>query len=286
MESLTLKSYAKINLCLFVLKKREDGYHEIFSVMQAIDLHDQLTFHKIDEGTVIQCDHPHVPIDEDNLAYRAANLLFEERGLEGGVRIEIEKNIPVSAGLGGGSSNAAFTLKGINQLFDLSLPRQKLHSIASRIGSDVPFFLYSGQAIAKGRGEEIVPIKLYGDYWLVLICPNLMLSTRKVYQTLRFDLTAAKEFINFKFCDSKDEFFGSLRKFNNDLEKVVMSQHGIIRQIKKRLEDLGAIKSSMSGSGPTVYGLFGKKSQAEEVAGKLSQGDWQIILTRPIALSS
>ena len=286
MESLTLKSYAKINLCLYVLKEREDGYHEIFSVMQAIDLYDRLTLHKTPKDIVIQCDHPDVPKDENNLAYQAADLLFKERALKGGVRIDIEKQISVSAGLGGGSSNAAFTLKGMNQLFNLNLSFQKLHSMASRIGSDVPFFLYSGQAIAKGRGEKIVPIKLYRDYWLVLICPNLMIPTGKVYQNVKIDLTAGRLFINLSFCDNKDVFFKSLRQFDNDLEKVVVNRYAIISQIKKTLENSGAIKSSMSGSGPTVYGLFEKKPQAEEVAKELSRGDWQTFLTRPVAFSS
>jgi 4-diphosphocytidyl-2-C-methyl-D-erythritol kinase len=286
LESLTLKSYAKINLCLYVLKKREDDYHEIFSVMQAIDLYDHLTLHKTPKDIVIRCDHSDVPKDENNLAYQAADLLFKERNLKGGVRIDIEKQIPVSAGLGGGSSNAAFTLKGINQLFDLKLSNQKLHLIGSRIGSDVPFFLYSGQAMVKGRGEKIVPIRLYRDYWLVLVCPNLMISTKTVYQNVKIDLTAGKSFINLNFCDNKDGFFNSLRQFNNDLEKVVINRHRIISHIKKTLENSGAIKSSMSGSGPAVYGLFEKKPQAEEVARKLTRGDWQIFLTRPIAFSS
>lgn len=286
MESLSLKSYAKINLCLQLLKKREDGYHEIFSVMQAVDLHDRLTFHKPEKGITIQCDNPNVPKDENNLAYRAADLIFKERNLTAGVRIDIEKKIPVSAGLGGGSSNAAFTLKGINQLFDLKLSLQQLHSLASRLGSDVPFFLYSGQAIAKGRGEKIVPIKLYKDYWLVLICPNLMISTAWVYQNAKIDLTAEKWFINLDFCDNKVGFFESLKQFDNDLEKVVMNRYEIISQIKKTLENSGGIKPSVSGSGPTVYGLFEKKPQAEEVATKLSQGNWQVFMTRPIAFSS
>ena len=286
MESLTLKSYAKINLCLCVLEKREDGYHEILSVMQAIDLYDQLTLHKTEEEIVIQCDHPHVPKDENNLAYRAADLLFKETNLKGGVRIDIRKRIPVSAGLGGGSSNAAFTLKGLNQLFDLRLSVQNLDSIASRIGSDVPFFLYSGQAVAKGRGEKIEPIRLYRDYWLILACPNLEISTRKVYREVKIDLTGSRGFVNLQSCDNKDDFFETLRQFDNDLEKVVISEHTIINQIKRTLENSGAIKSSMSGSGPAVYGVFERKPQAEEVARKLTRGNWQVFLTRPIAGSN
>jgi 4-diphosphocytidyl-2-C-methyl-D-erythritol kinase len=282
LEKLSLKSYAKINLCLCVLKEREDGYHEIFSVMQAIDLHDQLTLHKTEKNIVIECDHPDLPKDEKNLVYRAADLLFKEINFKGGVKIDIEKKIPVSAGLGGGSSNAAFTLKGINQLFDLKLSLRKLHSLASRIGSDVPFFLYSGQAIARGRGEKIVPIRLYRDYRLVLVCPNFMISTERVYRDVKIDLTGDGLFINLKNCDGKDGFFNILRKFHNDLEKVVVNSYAMIGQIKETLERFGAIKSSMSGSGPTVYGVFEKKSQAEEVTRKLSGGDWQIFLTQPI----
>jgi 4-diphosphocytidyl-2-C-methyl-D-erythritol kinase len=286
LEKLRVKSYAKINLCLYVLKKRPDGYHDIFSVMQAIDLYDQLALHKTEKGIVIRCDHPDVPKDENNLAYQAADLLFKERNLKEGVRIEIEKRIPVSSGLGGGSSNAAFTLKGMNQLFDLKIPFDKLHSLAERIGSDVPFFLYSGQTVAKGRGERIVPIRLYGGYWLVLICPNLMISTRGVYENVKIDLTEDRSFINLHFCENKDEFFETLRQSDNELEKVVIRRHKIIEQIKKIMEDCGAIKSSMSGSGPTVYGVFEKKPQAEEVARKLTRSDWQIFLTRPIVFDS
>ncbi len=286
MQSLTVKSYAKINLCLRVLNKREDGYHEIFSVMQAIDLHDELTLHQAKKGIVIQCDHPHVPKDHNNLAHQAADLLFEETNLKGGVRIDIKKQIPVSAGLGGGSSNAAFTLKGVNRLFDLKLSSQRLHALASRIGSDVPFFLYSGQAVAKGRGERIVPTELYKDYWLVLVCPNVMISTQRVYQKVKIDLTRDGSVINLNLCDNKDDFFETLRQFDNDLEKVVIGGHTVIGQIKRILESSGAIKSCMSGSGPAVYGVFERKSQAEEVAKKLTPGDWQIFLTRPIAGSS
>jgi 4-diphosphocytidyl-2-C-methyl-D-erythritol kinase len=282
LESLSLKSYAKINLCLYVLKKREDGYHEIFSVMQAVDLHDRLTLQKTEKNIVIKCDHPQVPEDERNLAYQAAGLLFREKKFLKGVRINIEKTIPVSAGLGGGSSNAAFTLKGMNQLFDLKLSDQKLHSLASQIGSDVPFFLYTGQAISKGRGEKIAPIKFYRDYWLVLVCPNLMISTKSIYQMVKIDLTKDRRFSNLNVCHNRGGFFETLRRFGNDLEKVVTNRYAIVSQIIETLENYGAIKSSMSGSGPTVYGIFEKKPQAEEVVRKLSGGDWQVFLTQPI----
>ncbi len=283
MESLTLKSYAKVNLCLYVLRKRRDGYHQILSVIQAIDLYDGLTLHKTQKNIVIRCDHPHVPKDENNLAYQAADLLFKATNLKGGLRIDIKKAIPVAAGLGGGSSNAAFTLKGMDQLFDLRLSVEELNSLASRIGSDVPLFLYPGQVVAEGRGEKVRPISLYRDYWLVLACPNLMISTKWVYANVKIDLTGGERAINLNVCGNKDGFFESLRQFENDLEKVVLGRYAIIGRIKRLLESYGAIKSSMSGSGPAVYGIFEKKTQAEEVARKLKPGDWQIFLTQPIA---
>lgn len=136
--------------------------------------------------------------------------------------------------------------------------------------------------MAKGRGEKIVPIRLYRDYWLVLVCPNLTISTESVYRRVKIDLTKDRRFSNLNLCHNKDGFFEILRQFHNDLEKVVINQYAIVSQITKTLENYGAINSSMSGSGPTVYGIFEKKPQAEEVARKLSGGDWQVFLTQPI----
>ncbi len=282
MDKLQVKSPAKINLFLEILRKREDGYHQIRSLMQAVDLCDELILEKREKGVVISCDHPDCPADQTNLAFRAAYLLLEEKKINAGVSIKIKKRIPVSAGLGGGSSNAAAALKGLNRLFELKLSDEKLHHLASRIGSDVPFFLYSGQALVEGRGEEILSRTWYRDYWLVLVCPDLKVSTRWAYQNAKISLTKKRKELNFR--NSKDAlgFFEALLCFENDLEEVVNKKYPIIGRIKNNLENSGAVKSSMSGSGPTVYGVFDQKPQAEEVTRKLLRGDWQVFLTQPI----
>ena len=282
MDKLTLKSPAKINLSLEVLKKREDGFHQIRSLMQAVDLFDELTLKKRPKGVVISSDHPGCPADETNLAFKAASLLLQEERKDRGVAIHITKRIPISAGLGGGSSNAAAALKGVRQLLKLDVPDRKLHQLAARVGSDVPFFLYSGQALAQGRGEEIRPIRIYGGYWLVLVCPGIEVSTRWAYQNLRINLTKKRAGVNLINLEDDSGFFEALLSFENDLEEVVRKRYPVIRRIKENLEDSGAVKSSMSGSGPTVYGVFDQKPQAEEVARKLLRGDWQTFLTRPI----
>jgi len=283
LDKLVLKSPAKINLFLEVLKKRDDGYHEIVSLIQAVDLCDELVLEKRKKGVVVTCDHPDCPTDESNLAFKAASMLLEEETTKEGVSIHIKKKIPISAGLGGGSSNAAATLKGINRLFELELPDKKLHDLASRIGSDVPFFLYSGQALVKGRGEKIKPINImYRDYWLVLVCPGFEVSTRWAYQNVKISLTKERKEFNLKSLENGSVFFKALRSFRNDLEEVVSKRYPVVQKIKEILENSGALKSSMSGSGPTVYGVFDRKPQAEEVAKKLLRGDWQFFLTQPI----
>ena len=282
MEKLTLKSPAKINLSLEVLKKREDGYHQIRSLMQAIDLFDELTLKERSDGVTISCDHPGCPADETNLAVVAASLLLQEAREKRGVAIRIRKRIPVSAGLGGGSSNAAAALKGVRQLLGLDVPDQKLHQLAARVGSDVPFFLCPGQALAEGRGEQIRPIRIYGGYWVVLVCPAVEVSTAWAYRNTRINLTKDRRGVNLVSLEDASGFFQALPGFENDLEEVVGKRHPVIRTIKENLEDSGAVKSSMSGSGPTVYGVFDREPQAEEVTRKLLRGDWQTFLTRPI----
>lgn len=282
MDKLTLKSPAKINLFLEVLRKREDGYHQIISLMQAVDLCDELVLEKRKSGIKVGSDNPDCPSDETNLAYKAAFLLLKEEKLNQGVSIHIKKNIPISAGLGGGSSNAATALKGMNQLFELKLPYDKLHAMASQIGSDVPFFLSSGQALVRGKGEKIAPINIYRHYWLILVYPGFVVSTGWAYQKVKISLTREVKEVNFKNLENASVFFQTLRSFRNDLEEEVSKRHPVVQKIKEMLENCGALKSSMSGSGPTVYGVFDRKPQAEEVAKKLLRGDWQIFLTQPI----
>jgi len=276
-----LKSYAKINLCLYVLKKRKDGFHEVYTVMQAVDLYDRLSLYRIPEGITVQTDDPQLPIDRRNLAYKAAEVFLKSTKIDSGVRIKIQKRIPLSSGLGGGSSNAAFTLLGLNRLFDAGLPRKNIMEMAKGIGSDVPFFLSSGQAVATGRGEKIRELKLPRDYWIVLTKPDIKLSTPWVYKNLKISLTKERRLV--KIYKNKKSFFGSVVAWENELEKVSAKKYPQLKELREKLKEIGAIKTSMSGSGPTVYGIFLDKPKYKEVK-SLKSEEWQIWVTRPIPL--
>jgi len=236
-----LKSFAKINLCLYVLRKREDGFHDIYTVMQAVDLHDRLSLYKMPRGIVVQTDDPKLPADKRNLAYKAAEIFLGETKIGSGVKIKIQKRIPLSSGLGGGSSNAAFTLIGLNRLFNLGLQ----------------------------------------TYWIVLIKPPVTLSTPWVYENFKIDLTKKRKSI--KIYKKRESFFGSIVGWENELEKVAVKKYPQVKVLRRRLEENGAIKTSMSGSGPAVYGIFFDKPRYKEVR-SLRPKEWQIWVTRPIPL--
>lgn len=284
MEKINLLSFAKINLCLYVLGKREDGFHEISSVIQTIDLADKLELMKIPFGIEIECKNPEVPGGKDNLVYLAANTFFENCKIDGGVKIKMDKKIPVASGLGGGSSNAACVLKGLNQLYETNLSNQKLSQWGAKVGSDVPFFFSKGQALVKGRGEIVQNVDIFDKYWLVLVKPKIRISTAWAYSVLKIGLTTKLSEVNLNIYKEKSSFFGAISSWENHLELVVFEKYPIIKNIKQALINLGAVKASMSGSGPTVYGLFDAESKAEEVKAKIGKGDWQIYLMRPTPL--
>jgi 4-diphosphocytidyl-2-C-methyl-D-erythritol kinase len=284
LERISSLSFAKINLCLYVLSKRKDGYHQIVSVMQAIDLADKLELIKTASGIKIECDSSGLPSDRRNLAYQAALVFLKKTKIKGGVKIKLYKKIPLASGLGGGSSNAAFVLKGLNQLYQTDLSEEELSFLGAKIGSDVPFFFSEGQALVKGRGEIVQNIDIFDKYWLVLVKPNFEVSTARIYKALKIGLTTKPKEFNLKIRREKLSFFRAISSWENHLEMVVLKEYPIIKNIKETLTNLGAIKASMSGSGPTVYGLFETESQAEEVKNKIGKGDWQIYLTRPTPL--
>jgi len=206
---------------------------------------------------------------------------LNETKIDSGVRIKIQKRIPLSSGLGGGSSNAAFALKGLNKLFGTGLPRKNLMEMAKQVGSDVPFFLSSGQAVATGRGEKIREVKLPRDYWIVLIKPDMKLSTPWVYKNFKISLTKEKKLV--KIHKNKKSFFESIVAWENELEKVSVEKYPQLKELREKLKEIGAIKASMSGSGPTVYGIFFNKPRYKEVK-SLQREEWQIWVTRPIPL--
>lgn len=264
-------SYAKINLALRVLGKRPDGYHDIETIFQQIDLSDTLQISVANRDISVTSTDSRIPVDENNLCYQAARALQKYRNVKTGARIFIEKVLPTGAGLGGGSSNAAATLMALNKLWNLGLSRAQLLALGIRIGSDVPFFIIGGAAYALGRGEKLFSIRLRNDYWGVLIYPNIEISTRWAYESLNFNLTNSKKSITLRdFVNDNLPLLSWQNYLSNDLEAVVFQRFPILQQIKLELSALGAFFSSMSGSGSAIYGLFDTPRQATMVANKFS----------------
>ena len=257
-NTLHLESPAKVNLRLEILKRREDGYHELRTILQKISLHDTLHFFlKKEKGVSITTDHPKLPVGKDNLVFRAAQSVLKVSGYKGGIHIEIEKRIPLGAGLGGGSSNAATALKALNQLLKMDLSKRELMGMGLEIGADVPFFFLEGAAIGLGIGERLKKIKLPILYF-VLIYPNYEVSTRWAYQN--FVLTNQRIHFNLhKFLETPE---GISRILLNHLEEVVSKKYPQIDVMKKILFSAGALGSLMTGSGPTVFGIFPEEKSA------------------------
>ncbi|MBI5183426.1 MAG: 4-(cytidine 5'-diphospho)-2-C-methyl-D-erythritol kinase [Nitrospinae bacterium] len=285
MREIRIKSPAKINLGLKVYRKREDGFHEVETILQMVNLYDIVTLQRIKGGIVVLCNNSSVPEDENNLAYRAAELIKGDIKIDRGVLIKIDKYIPVSAGLGGGSSNAAVTLIGLNRLWDLGLKRDKLIDLAKLLGSDVPFFIFGTRAIARGRGEELEYLSPGKKIPVVLVNPNLPLSTSWVYHNLDLKLTNKENSINLSMLIpllDMGEIKGIGRYILNDLESPALKRLPVIKDIKDKLQLVGAACSIMSGSGPTVFGLFSDYNIAKEACPLMKKEGWSVFLTETI----
>lgn len=267
----SLKAPAKINWFLSVLNKREDGYHNIISPMQCVDLFDELSFDEAEEIQVLSdLDIP----AEGNLVYKAAALLKSASSYKFGARIELKKNIPVAAGLGGGSSDAAYTLIGLNRLWGLNFDKGDLMRLAAEIGSDVPFFLGGPLALIEGRGEKVTELNTESSLVVLLVKPDVSVSTPWAYNSFKTRLT--KKAVDIKlFCQALDEKnFAFLRDaVFNDLEDVVINKYPVVGEIKRMLVQNGAFFSLMSGSGSTVFGVFHTNEEAVR-ASKNLRGKW------------
>lgn len=264
---LHLKAPAKVNLSLRVLGRRPDGYHELETWMQKLDLYDTITLRvRNREGVTLSCDDARVPADATNLAARAAQafLAASERGRGFGVEIDLQKKIPVAAGLGGGSSDAGTVLQGLNALFDCELTERELLDLARPIGADVPFFASGHSAVlARGIGDIMQPVRPLANVTFVLMNPGFAVSTRWVFET--FALTAGgKDSILTGFRKNDVESL-SLDNVCNDLELVTSEKYPEVEQMKQRLLDAGAVKAIMTGSGPTVFGIFPDSKGSDQV---------------------
>jgi 4-diphosphocytidyl-2-C-methyl-D-erythritol kinase len=262
MSICTFPSYGKINLGLLLLQKRSDGYHDIATVFQQIDLHDTLSIHPSSTFR-LTVSEPSLSVKENNLIYRAFKMIQNKLQNRDGVDIHLEKRIPVGGGLGGGSSNAAVTLMALNRIWGDKLSRKELMQLGGQIGSDVPFFLMGGTALGQGRGEILQPLSLSMDWWIVLVCPDISISTAWAYKHARIALTKEEKFTNFR--SIFEEFTPSVLRntLRNELEDAVFQKYPLLGEIKEILYQKDAFYASMSGSGSSVYGLFNQRIKAE-----------------------
>lgn len=283
-NTIRLAAPAKVNLYLKVTGKRPDGYHNLVSVMQALELADIITVSRASSGIVLDCDDPAVPVGPGNIAYRAAESLLDASGSGAGLRISIAKRTPMAAGLGGGSSDAAATLKAVDLLLGLDTPEDTMHAIATALGADVPFFLKWPTALAQGIGEELSPLTPPAESWLVLVNPGISVPTRWVYDNLNLGLTNHPNSTTlppFVGCPLTD---GPMLSFlHNDLESVTAPRYPVINEIKDRLVSLGALGALMSGSGPTVFGVFAGREDAYRAADGMKSTGWKVIPARTIS---
>ena len=273
-RELVLRASAKVNLALEVLGKRADGYHEIATVLQAVDLFDRIVMETADTLS-LHTDDPDLPTDDGNLVMRAARLLQKAAGIELGARIRLQKRIPVAAGLGGGSSDAAATLWGLSRLWKLRWPTARLQELAVELGMDVPFFLGAGRAVARGRGERLAPLPGGGGYALVLVNPRVPLSTREIYGRVPTGWHAEPV--------GTDRVIEALRTRNvsrvaaaltNNLEGLAEPVLPVIGRMKAALLAAGALGAIMSGSGPTVFGMARSLDHARQIRSRVSRAGW------------
>ncbi len=283
MNSIRLPSYAKINLGLVIKGKRGDGFHEIETLFLQVDLKDEIKIKRIKEPAVhFYCSHPELPAGGDNICVRAANLLIKNADIQNGVEIHLKKNIPIGAGLGGGSSNAAVVLLGLNKLWNLNLQHQQLLELAGQLGSDVPFFIRGGMALAKGRGEELSTFDTNFDLPILIIYPEIKIITKWAYDQLNLNFTMKKKSI--KLAGFKDRKFNDVDfydVFENEFEEIVFKRYPILKNIKKQINQRNPIFTSLSGSGSAIFGIFRREDEALE-AKQIMQRQHSVFVTRPL----
>lgn len=277
-----INAYAKINIGLDVLARRPDGYHEVRMVMQTVGLHDEITVETCDEpGIFISSDSGKVPLGEDNLIYKAAALIMKEYSLLRGVRIKLTKNIPVAAGLAGGSTDAAATLRAIDRLYDLGLSDDRLCELGVCIGADVPYCLTGGTVLCEGIGEKMTKLDAHPSCTVLLAKPPEGVSTAYVYKHLELDKVTHPDIDAIIDGIRANDLNAVASHTGNVLESVTIPEHPVIGRIKDIMRNNGAKASLMSGSGPTVFGLFESEDDAKKAFGELerSQTDLELIIT-------
>lgn len=283
MYEMRLKALAKINLGLDVIRRREDGYHEVKMIMQTIRLYDRIVMRKRRESKIqVKTNLFYLPENENNLVYKAAKLLIEEFKIQQGVQIDLQKFIPVAAGMAGGSSDAAAVLYGMNRMFHLGLSLEELMERGVKIGADVPYCLMRGTALAEGIGEQLTKLSTVPQCKVLIAKPAISVSTKFVYENLKLDENTVHPDINLLIQDIETKNLADMAAhMGNVLESVTIPNYPVIAQIKEQMIKDGALNAMMSGSGPTVFGIFDDKEKAEVAYKRMREGNLakQVYLT-------
>ena len=266
MSQVIRKAYAKINLGLDVLRRRPDGYHEVKMIMQTVGIYDVLTFAKSDTpGITLTVNHEELPCDKNNLIYKAAELVMQAYDIKEGVKIGLEKNIPIAAGMAGGSTDAAAVFHGLKELFELPMDLEEMKRLGVKIGADVPYCIVGGTALSEGIGEILTELTAPPKAYLVIAKPDINVSTKFVYENLHADtLMYHPDIDGMVEALEQGDLRGITDRLGNVLETVTEKEYPVITQIKELLKEKGAENALMSGSGPTVFGIFREEATAQE----------------------
>lgn len=268
-----LRAFAKINLGLDVIRRREDGYHDVRMIMQTIQMYDQLEMEKkSSKGIALTANLSYIPVNENNLVYKAAKLLMDQYQIKEGVSIHLNKFIPVAAGMAGGSSDAAAALVGMNKLFRLGLSKEELMKAGVKIGADVPYCIMRGTALSEGIGEKLTALPSLPACYILIGKPGVSVSTKFVYTNLKLDeKTKHPDIDGMLDALRRKDLYGITDRMENVLESVTVPAYPVIQEIKDHMKAHGALNALMSGSGPTVFGIFDDKEKAEFACEKLKE---------------
>ena len=263
-----LRALAKINLGLDILRKREDGYHEVRMIMQTIQMYDVLEMKRVRKpGISLSVNYSYIPNDERNLVYKAAKLLMDEFQIRDGIDVKLHKYIPVAAGMAGGSTDAAAVLYGMNRMFELGLSKEELMQRGVKIGADVPYCVMRGTALAEGIGEKLTRITQVPDCFVLIGKPGINVSTKAAYESLQLDKISSHPDIDGMIGDiERGDLLAMTQKMGNVFEPGIIEKYPVIGEIKALMESHGALKAMMSGSGPTVFGIFDNREKMEAAA--------------------
>ena len=277
------KAPAKINLGLDVLGKRADGYHELEMVMSSVDLADRLIMEELEEDKIIiETNKAFLPIDKRNNVYQAASIVKKRYSINKGILIRITKNIPVAAGLGGGSTDCAAALRGMDRLWQLSLTMPELIDIGMEVGTDVPYCIYGTTAFISGKGEKVTPLRPMPQCWVVLVKPRLSVSTGKIFQEVDLDQLHHPDIQELSDAILAEDYQRMIAAMGNSLESITIPKHPVVQQIKERMMKYGADVALMTGSGPTVFALCQKYSRAQRVYNALKGFCEEVYLVRTL----